>query len=401
MDKNKKKYLEFFNSKIYIPPNSIENGYSLIAPLLYMFPQVVVHSPASTQIISSVKNSPNTTLLMRDFEYLLTNRDNYIGKPLIIPTAFESFRDYNYRQSLPEDFQIKDKFDELFVSESSPMYDKIKIIPDKRVDNAEKAFWLVSSSPETTKEIFNALKSPRRYSTIRSYDKIYQMIEDYRRQKTEVGPYKRLLDHRNIDERVVMFGVSALFNNKIARNAGSGEIEILSKEDVIVTENISGMKPAFFDSYKIENKIEEEVIHKIIENISTKIEKRITIDDLISFREKYRDRFLPDIYDILYEVDKEKYHHDKIRKADELSKECLEDYRFPRQLISLLSRVLSKFSVGFVREEEITRGFNKVLDIPHVTRDWRCSGLQDPTFPNLKEKTKREIINVIERLKGK
>ena len=132
MDSNKKRYIDFFNQTAYIPSNDIPDGYALIGPMLYIFPRIAIHSPASKPIELSDSKFPNTTLLLKDYEYLLTNKDNKLGKPVLIPTAFETFTIPEYRQSLQSDFQIRTDFDEQFVDESSLIYNEMKIIPDKR-----------------------------------------------------------------------------------------------------------------------------------------------------------------------------------------------------------------------------------------------------------------------------
>lgn len=399
MENKQKQYLKLFDSSVYLPPNSIHNGYSLIAPLLYIYPQVIIHSPVSSLIVKSSISDPNTTPILEDFEKLMLNTDNDIKKPLIIPTAFDTFRDLEYRQNLPLEYRVDHEFDKQLINESSPLYNKFKIAPDIRLKNTKKAFEIVQQLPHISTNILNRLKMAKNQNSLSSYEKIYQMKTNYSREKTKFEPYKLILDHPNQNEQIVMLGMTSLFNNKVARYSSKSGTEIMTMEDQIVTELIAGIKPAFPNVHIVNNQLDLRIIMTIMKNISTKIEKRITIDDILCFRKYYRDIFLPDLIEILLQVEEQKYIESKIRIADELSKKSLTDYKFPRNIIPKLSRILSKFSFGFAREEEITNLCNKLLDIPKFTRTWNCTGLTNPTFPKIIEKSKNTIINKLNSVK--
>lgn len=391
MDSNKKRYIDFFNQTAYIPSNDIPDGYALIGPMLYIFPRIAIHSPASKPIELSDSKFPNTTLLLKDYEYLLTNKDNKLGKPVLIPTAFETFTIPEYRQSLQSDFQIRTDFDEQFVDESSLIYNEMKIIPDKRLDVSQNAIDFVRSTPSVENQILNHLKHTGEYSKLNS------RLENYREQKEVIEPIKLIIDLPN-PQRVVTFSVYNFFANNLASATATGNVDITSKEHRIVAESIHGMNPVFIEFEQTNRYFDEEVIHAILGEFCSLRKKPTTLEQIFDFRDNYRDLFLSDIYDILDEVDKYKNNSDKITQARRMAHEKLDEYKLTSKIVKIIARTLSVCSSGVVKDEEIVTQLNKILDLSKQTRDWKFGLLKNPPLSRVTRETKREILDGLDPL---
>ncbi len=391
MDSNKKRYIDFFDQTAYIPPNDIPDGYALIGPMLYIFPRIAIHSPASKPIELSDSKFPNTTLLLEDYEYLLTNKDNKLGKPVLIPTAFETFTLPEYRQSLQSDFQIRTDFDEQFVDESSLIYGEMKIIPDKRLEVSQNTIDFVQSTTIVENQILAHLKYTGEYYKLNS------RLENYREQRAVLEPIKLIIDAPN-PQRVVIFSVYNFFNNNLASATAAGNVDIISKEHRIVAESIHGMNPVFLEFEQTNQYFDEKVIHAILGEVCLLRKKPITVEQIFDFRDNYRDLFLSDIYDILEEVYKYKNDSDKIIQARRMAREKLDKYKLPSKIVKFIARTLSVCSSGVVKEEEIVTQLNKILDLYKPTRDWKFGLLKNPPSSRVTGKTKREILDGLDAL---
>lgn len=404
MESDKKNYLDFFNKTAYIPPNDISYGYAEIGPMLYIFPRIAVHSPAGGAIGNSLKHYPKTTLKIEEFEKLFTSKDNKIRKTLLIPTAFETFTQDEYRQNLPVSFKIICPFDRKIVDESSLLFEKLKIIPDKRFEVAQKAIKMLEliKSKDFESQIIGQLKH------IREYSKIEETLNNYRDPSgTPSESIQLILDINDPAQRVVAYSISSYINNNLASKTGTSELDVLSIQDRIITESINGIKPAFnkfkslYTQYLSKNQtIEEEVVHAVLYEVCKIREDRININHLLEFRENYRESFLKEIYVIFDEVSKIENHDDKVVTATEMAKK-LTDFRMPKIFKDNISRIIYISASGLAKEKETTNGLNKSFNLSKKAEHWSFGLNSTQPKSRVTKKTKSELIDVFDKIDHK
>lgn len=387
MDSGKKKYVGFFGKTAYVAPNDIQNGYDLIGPMLYIFPTIAVHSPASRPIELSAQRSPATALLLEDYEHLLTRKDSKVGRPLLIATAFETFTDIEYRQSLHPDYQVRNDFDRLFVEESSPLHGRVQIVPDRRRRISQSVVDLVEHAPTMSRQVLSQLQMSG------EFEKLELRLENYQRQESVPEPI-RMLARLSQPKHIIAFSLYNYFNNIEASQAAGGSVDVISEEHRIATESMSGMKLAFPELHSSQPRIEEKVIHAILEVVCSARKHPATLEHVLWFREKYRDSFLRDVYDILDEVSKMKYDADKVLFARRLASETLTEYTLSSRLKQGLARILSCFSSGLAKDHEIVSIMEDIVG----GRDWRYGMLKDPPISRMTRESRRENLDALSRM---